>query len=586
MEISRIFDLLENIQQYDKENQLCVKRNGKWDEYSTKAYKEYTDFLSYALLQLNIQKGDKIATISSNCPEWNIADLAIMQIGAIHIPIYPNINDNEYEYILDHSEAKIIFISSESNYSKIKNIAAKFPHVIDIFCFENCRGVKHWSELIDSGKQNPALEELEKIKKSILPEDTATIIYTSGTTGYPKGVMLSHTNIISNFKVTAPLHYQNQHSKVISYLPLCHIYERMINYSFQMVGAAIFYVENMGTIAENIQEVKPDIFTSVPRLLEKMYDRIMFKGRNLNYLQRMIFYWSIALGHNFKMNKENGWWYHLQLKIADKLVFTKWREALGGRIFVIVSGGAALQEKLARIYWAAGIRILEGYGLTETSPVIAVNTFEKGDFCFGTVGPPLQGVEVKIAPDGEILAKGPNIMQGYYKNPELTKEVIDDEGWFHTGDLGYMKEGKYVKITGRKKSLFKTSMGKYVSPEVIEDMLRESRFIEQIIVLGENQKFVGALIVPNFQYLQNWSNIKQMNYISNISAINSPAIRKRYQKEIDHYNKLFSPHEQIIKFELIPEEWTIETGELTPTLKLKRDIIEKKYEEYITKIFR
>ena len=586
MDVTRIFDLVDYIQQFDNKEQISVKENGEWRGYSSAEVKEYTDLLSYALLYIGIRKGDKIATIASNSPEWNITDLAILQIGAVHIPIYPNINNNEYDFILNHSEARLIFISSELIYNKIHPIFHKYEHIEDILCFEKSTDVKNWMELVETGRQHQEPDRLNEIKNSISEHDTATIIYTSGTTGTPKGVMLSHRNIVSNFVAVKPLHLQDHNSKIISYLPLCHIYERMLNYSFLYVGAQIYYVESMGTIIENIQEIKPDVFSTVPRLMEKMYDRILYKGRNLSYLKRGIFYWALNLGLNFNFNRANGWWYHLQLRIADKLVFSQWRDALGGRIFLIVSGGAALQEKLARVFWAAGIRIMEGYGLTESSPVLSVNTLVPDNQAFGTVGPILEGVEIKINDDGEILAKGPNIMQGYYKNPELTAEVIDREGWLHTGDIGYMEKGKFLKITGRKKSLFKTSMGKYVSPEVIEDKIRESRFIEQALVMGENQKYVGALIVPNFQYLRNWANIKEVSYLSNITAIESPTIRKRIQKEIDHYNRHFSPHEQIIRFELIPEEWTIETGELTPTLKLKRDVIESKYEEQIAKVFK
>lgn len=586
MEVTRIFDIVDHIQQFQNEKQISIKEDGRWRGYSGAEFKEYADLMSYAFLQMGIRHGDRIATIATNSPEWNITDMAIMQIGAIHVPVYPNINTNEYDYILGHSEARLVFISSLQIYNKIKDFIDKYNHIEGVYCFDQSNGLKHWLELIETGRQHQEPQKLEEIKKSITPDEIATIIYTSGTTGTPKGVILAHSNIVSNFKTVQPLHYQDHHSKIISYLPLCHIYERMINYSFLYVGAQIYYVESMGTIIENILEVKPDVFTTVPRLLEKMYDRILYKGRNLNYVKRAIFFWALNLGLMYNVNRANGWWYHFRLKIADKLVFNKWREALGNRIFLIVSGGAALQEKLARVYWAAGIRIMEGYGLTESSPVIAVNTLEPDGLAFGTVGPILEGVEVKINDDGEILAKGPNIMKGYYKNPEMTKEVIDEDGWLHTGDIGYMERGKFLKITGRKKSLFKTSMGKYVSPEVLEDKIRESRFIEQVLVLGENQKFVGALIVPNFQYLRNWANIKGVSYISNITAIESTTVRKRIQKEIDHYNRHFSPHEQIIKFELVSDEWTIETGELTPTLKLKREVIESKYQDLINKIFR
>jgi long-chain acyl-CoA synthetase len=565
---------------------LAGKLKGEWENYSSRQYIENANYISYALLKSGIKKSTKVALIASNCPEWNIIDMGVLQAGGIVVPIYPNINESEYEYILDHCEAEYIFLEDESLYNKLENVIKTSHHIKDVFSIIESSKVKHISQLYETGKANQVPEELEKIRNSVQENDIATLIYTSGTTGVPKGVVLSHRNLVSNFLVSGPLTLQNVNSVVLSFLPLCHVYERMLNYAFQLQGCTIYYVQSMGTIVDNIVEVKPHCFSTVPRLLEKVYDRILFKGRNLSLIKKTIFFWAVNLGLKFELDHKNGWWYHFKLKIADILVFTKWREALGGNIFIIVSGGAALQDRIARVFWAAKMKILEGYGLTETSPVLSVNNFNPNSIKFGTVGPLLEGVEVKIADDGEVLARGPNLMQGYYKNPEMTREVIDKDGWFHTGDLGMFEDGRFLKITGRKKSLFKTSMGKYVSPELIESTLRESNFIEQIVILGENQKFVGALIVPDFQYLHNWANIKGIGYMDDKTAVNHPKIKARFAKEIDKYNALFSPHEQIKKFDLLSDNWTIQTGEYTPSMKLKRTFIETKYSEKIEKLFK
>lgn len=585
-EIRRIFDLLELQKDFNKPIALAGKLKGEWENYSSRQYIENANYISYALLKSGIKKSTKVALIASNCPEWNIIDMGVLQAGGIVVPIYPNINESEYEYILDHCEAEYIFLEDESLYNKLENVIKTSHHIKDVFSIIESSKVKHISQLYETGKANQVPEELEKIRNSVQENDIATLIYTSGTTGVPKGVVLSHRNLVSNFLVSGPLTLQNVNSVVLSFLPLCHVYERMLNYAFQLQGCTIYYVQSMGTIVDNIVEVKPHCFSTVPRLLEKVYDRILFKGRNLSLIKKTIFFWAVNLGLKFELDHKNGWWYHFKLKIADILVFTKWREALGGNIFIIVSGGAALQDRIARVFWAAKMKILEGYGLTETSPVLSVNNFNPNSIKFGTVGPLLEGVEVKIADDGEVLARGPNLMQGYYKNPEMTREVIDKDGWFHTGDLGMFEDGRFLKITGRKKSLFKTSMGKYVSPELIESTLRESNFIEQIVILGENQKFVGALIVPDFQYLHNWANIKGIGYMDDKTAVNHPKIKARFAKEIDKYNALFSPHEQIKKFDLLSDNWTIQTGEYTPSMKLKRTFIETKYSEKIEKLFK
>jgi len=586
MEFKRLFDLLEYEKFYNKSIALSSKINGTWVPVSSQEYIEKANLFSYGLLSMGIKKGDKIATITNSRPEWNIADMGIMQIGAIHVPIYPNITEEEYDYILTHSESKLVFISSDAIFSRIKKTYEESGIIQGIYSFEKINGIdKIWTEILDSGANNQNPDLLEQIKKEIETDEVATIIYTSGTTGKPKGVMLSHANIISNVTAARPHFPIDETSRILSYLPVCHVYERMVQYVFQFAGCSIYYVENMGTIVDNIQEIKPHAFTTVPRLLEKVYDRIMFKGRNLKGIKQKLFYWAVALGNRYQ-EKGNKPFYLFKLKIADILVFSKWRKAFGNEVKFIVSGGAALQERLARIFWAAGVPVLEGYGMTESSPVIAVNELNPDKLKFGTVGTKLSNVEVKIAEDGEILTRGPHVMKGYYKAPEQTSEIIDNDGWLHTGDLGHLVEGKFVKITGRKKSMFKTSMGKYVIPEYMETKLRESKFIEQCMIIGENQKFVAALIQPDFQYLKNWCNIKGHGFGNTINAVKNPEIKKRFQKEIDYYNQFFNPHEQIIKFELVPDEWTVETGELTPTLKVKRNVIEKKYEQQILKVFK
>ncbi len=587
MEPTRLFDILYYVhEKYHQDVVFGAKVSGEWKPLSSDDYLNNSIHFSYGLMALGIKPGDKVATITNNRPEWNIADMGIMQIGAIHVPIYPNITEEEYNYILKHAEIKLVFISSENIYQKIKTLPGKLEHLKEIYTFEKLNSTDRlWTEVIELGKSNPAPEKLEEYKKAVKPDDVATIIYTSGTTGTPKGVMLTHNNILSNVFAARPLFPIYAGDKILSYLPVCHIYERMTNYIFQYSGCSTYYVENMGTIVDNIKEIKPDAFTTVPRLLEKVYDRILYKGRNLKGISRKIFFWSLNLGHQYK-EEGNSWWYLARLKLADMLVFKKWREAFGGNIRFVVSGGAALQERLARIFWAAKVPVLEGYGLTETSPVIAVNTFEPGGKKFGTVGPPLKNLDVKIDEDEEIIVKGPSVMKGYYKADELTREVIDQNGYFHTGDLGEFVDGKFLKITGRKKSMFKTSMGKYVVPEPMENKLRESRFIEQAMVLGENQKFVTAIIAPNFQYLRNWCDIKGHGFGSFANAVKNPAIIQRYQEEIDSYNQLFNPHERIIKFVLVPDEWTVESGELTPTLKVKRKVIMEKYKKEIEKMYK
>lgn len=588
MEIKRLFDILSHCNNvFDPKNDILAgKENGKWVKYNIEQYIESANNISYGLIKLGIKKNDKIATISNNRPEWNFLDMGISQIGAIHVPIYPTISESDYNYILNHAEVKYVFVSGMDLLRKIKHILPEIPSLKGIYTFKKIDTVNHLTDLIELGEKNAVPDELEKIKSSIEPHDTATLIYTSGTTGDPKGVMLSHSNIISNVMAVKDIPPINQNDRALSYLPLCHIYERTLTYLFQYLGVTIYYAENMGTIADNIKEVKPSVMSTVPRFLEKIYDRIITRGQKLKGLKKWIFFWSINIGLRYELHRKNGWWYEIKLKIAKKLVFNKWKEALGGHFKVMVSGGAALQERLCRIFNAAGIPLVEGYGLTETSPVIAVNNFELGGQKFGTVGPVLKNVKVKIAEDGEILCKGPNVMQGYYRQPKLTQEVIDKNGWFHTGDIGILDEDNFLKITGRKKEIFKTSLGKYISPQLLENKFKESPFIENIVVLGENQKYAAALIVPEFEYLKNWCKEKEIEYTNNEKTIANPLIKKQFQKEIDKYNQAFGKTEQISRFELIGKTWSIETGELTANLKVKRNFIVKQYKEQVDKLFR
>lgn len=587
MEVTRLFDLLPFYKKSFKfkDDVLAGKDGGKWVKYSIDQYIETATNISYGLLQLGVKPGDKIATISNNRPEWNFLDMGILQVGAVHVPIYPTISESDYKYILAHSEVKYVFISGKEIMRKIEHILPGIPAIRGIYSFKPVDGLKQLDELIGLGKANPRAAEVKTLKAGITPESLATLIYTSGTTGYPKGVMLSHKNILSNVMAVRHIFPVDENCKGLSYLPLCHVYERMDNYTYQYLGLSIYYAENMGTIADNIREIRPEIFTTVPRLLEKVYDKIIAKGSQLKGFKKAIFFWAVSLANHYELEGK-GWLYHAQLRLADKLVFTKWREALGGKVRVIVSGGAALQPRLARIFTAAGVPILEGYGLTETSPVIAVNTLEKAGRMFGTVGKPLSNVDVKIAGDGEILARGTNIMMGYYKEPGMTEQAVETGGWFHTGDVGKLEPGGHLKITGRKKEIFKTSLGKYISPQLLENKFKESKFIEDIIILGENQKYAAALVVPDFIFLQAWCEHKGHEYSSDKEMIKNPVIIKRFRKEIDHFNKFFGSTEQIQNFELIDHEWSLETGELTANLKLKRSYIFDKYKVEVDRLFK
>lgn len=578
---TRLFDVVAHQQQhYFKQDMLAAKENGRWRTYSTAETAGIAGRFSAGLLRLGISGGDmtveqqaKIAIISFNRPEWIFTDLACQQTGAVLVPIYPTISEPELEYVLKDSEARILFVQGEELYNKVKGIAG-----LDIYSFDKVPGVKHWSE-ITALAQPEDEARVNAIKDSILPTQLVTIIYTSGTTGTPKGVMLSHENIMSN--VTACKEYLpvNEQARALSFLPLNHIFERMVTYIYLMSGVSVYYAEGMETISDNLREVKPGIFTTVPRLLEKVYEKIMAKGLALKGIKRALFFWAVNLGKQYELNKNQGPWYNAQLALANKLVFSKWREALGGNLECIVTGAAACQIRLLKIFTAAGINILEGYGLTETSPVISVNRKEKEDRMFGTVGPVISNVTVKIADDGEILCKGPNVTIGYYKRPDLTADAITD-GWFHTGDIGVLVNNKFLKITDRKKELFKTSGGKFVAPQPIENKFKESPYIEQIMVVGADRKFTGALIVPNFRNLEDWA---RKNGVQPV--LNSPQVKALYKQAVEKYNQSFNHIEQVKKFELMPHEWTVEGGEMTPTMKLKRKVILEKYRDAIERIY-
>lgn len=587
MDVTRLFDLLPYHEATfkPKDDVVASKENGAWSKYSIKQYREIVNNISYGFLKLGVQPGDKIAQISSNRAEWNFVDMAILQVGAVHVPIYPTISESDYKYILNHAEVKYVFVLGIELLRKIQHILPEVPTLQGVFTYRDWKEVKHLNELIETGKQNPNPELLEKRKQAVKSGDIATVIYTSGTTGNPKGVMLTHDNIIYNFKAAAYIPPVGEEGKTLSYLPLCHVYERMLNYLYHYKGYSIYYAENLGTITENMKEVQPDILSTVPRLLEKIYDKLFATGHKLKGIKKYIFFWALHLSLRYELNGANGWFYELKRKLYDKLVYTKWREALGGKRILIVSGGAALQPRLARMFTCAGFYVLEGYGLTETSPVIAVNDLSENGRKFGTVGLVLKGTEVKIAEDGEICCKGPGVMKGYYKEQELTAGAIDAEGWFHTGDLGHIEPEGHLKITGRKKELFKTSFGKYISPQPIEDLFKESLFIDQIVVLGENQKFAGALIVPDFIFLKSYCAVKEIPYTTNAEMIKNERLRKRFQAEISKYNKSLGETEKIKSWDLLDTEWTFDTGEITPTLKLKRNFIAGKYADQIAKLF-
>ncbi|MCW3125182.1 MAG: long-chain fatty acid--CoA ligase [Bacteroidetes bacterium] len=583
MEITRLFDYMAQ-QATERPDQAFlaskVTENGekKWKSYTFKEVADISDRVSQALLNLGIKKDDKVALCAPNRPEWNFIDIGCQQIGATLVPLYPTASINDFRFIFTDAEIKLAFVGDKGLYQKIQQIAPEIPSLTGVYTFDEVEGAKNWKSLIEAVTPTAAVQSA---KDAVNEKDLATIIYTSGTTGNPKGVMLSHYNMVSNLKSTDEILPFHEGGKSLSFLPLSHIYERIGFFAYLKNAIYIHYAENMETIAENLKEVHPFVFATVPRLLEKVYEKIMEKGNDLTGFKKKLFDWSLDLGNRYELNTNLGLWYNLQLAIARKLVFSKWQEALGGEVKFIITGAAPLQARLGRLFSAAGVIVLEGYGLSEASPGLSVTRVEESGRMIGTVGPPLPGVEIKLAEDGEILARGPNIMMGYYKRPDLTAEVIDSEGYLHTGDIGEWVNGKFLKITDRKKELFKTSGGKYVAPAPIENKLKESRYIEQVMLVGDNMKFVTALVVPSFLHLQAWAKEHNIPYNSNQQMVGNEKIKALINAEIDHTNKEFGHVEQVKKFELLDKEWTIEDGELTPTLKVKRKVILSRYEKLV-----
>jgi long-chain acyl-CoA synthetase len=591
---TRLFDFLDwQLQKFPQEDMLAAKENGIWKKYSTQEIKQLADSLSMGLLKAGIgyQDGsiegrDKVAVLSNNRPEWLILDLAVQQTGAVLTPIYPTISVNELEFILNDASIKLVFVSDQELYDKVQSIRAKTPSVQAVYTFNPIQEALNWRELLHTGGEQE-LEALKVSKERVKGNELATILYTSGTTGFPKGVMLSHHNILDNIMNVEELLVPvcGASDRALSFLPLNHIFERVISYIYIFRGVSIYYAENLETIGDNLKEVKPNLFSTVPRLLEKVYEKIMNKGRELTGIKKNLFFWAVAVGSRYEVDKNMGLAYNIQLAIANKLIFSKWREALGGNVKAIVTGAAACQVRLLKVFTAAKITIMEGYGLTETSPVISVNQFDPSGRRFGTVGKVIKNVEVKLAEDGEICCKGSNVMMGYYKRPDLTAECIDKDGWFHTGDIGVWVERQFLKITDRKKEIFKTSGGKYVAPQPIENKMKESPFIEQMIVVGPERKFTAALIVPAFANLKTWCEKNGIEVTTNDQMVHHPKVQEHYKAIIEKYNPQFNPVEQVKKFELLNAEWTINGGELTPTLKLKRKVIMEKYGDAVERIY-
>lgn len=586
--VTRLFDFpYYQLETFNLEKAFNTKVNGKWESTSSKKFIEQANQVSRGLLRLGIKPGDKVAVISTtNRTEWNILDIALLQIGGVNVPIYPTISEDDYKYIFNHAEVEYCFLSDEELLVKVDKIKNDVPSLKGVYSFDEIKGCKNWKEMHSLGEDESNQEEVDKLKDAVKPEDLATIIYTSGTTGNPKGVMLSHNNIVTNVIDSMPrLPLELGKIVALSFLPICHVFERMLNYLYMYSGTSVYFGEGLDKISENIKEVKPDFMTVVPRLLEKVYDSIIAKGAALTGIKKRLFFWALDLGLKYEPYNRNGWWYHQKLAVANKLIFSKWREALGGRLDTMVTGSAALQPRLARVFTAAGMQVMEGYGLTETSPVVTVNMYANNMLKIGSVGKVIENVEIKIAEDGEILVKGPNVMQGYYKDPEKTASVMTG-AYFHTGDKGEIDENGFLTITGRKKEIFKTSGGKYVAPALIENEMKQSRFIEQCLVIGEGQKMPAALIQPNFDFLREWARLHDIKAPeSNEDFIKMPEVKERIKKEVDVANSTFAQWEKVKLFELTPDVWGIDNGLLTPTMKPKREIIIKKYQHLYNKIY-
>lgn len=584
-DFKRVFDLpAYQLSHYPQSDCLNENVNSAWKGYSTQDVIDYMNRVSLSLIASGIKKGDVVSIVGNNRPQWNFTDLGIMQIGAVTVPIYPTISDDDYVYIMNDAETQILFVSSQELYDRMQNLKSRIPSLREIITYDKIPGAIHWDDFLQRGASgDPA--QLQSLSDSVSEKDIACMIYTSGTTGFPKGVMLSHFNLCENMRGVDDVLPINETHRALSFLPLNHVFEKMVVYCYLMKGVSVYYAESMDTIGDNLREIKPHFFTCVPRLLEKVYERIMMKGLELKGAKRALFFWAVRLGERWENGKNMGAWYNLQLRMARRLIFSKWLEALGGNVFAICSGSAPLNAKIGKVFTAAGIVIMEGYGLTETSPVVTVNRYDTNENILGTVGPVIPGVEVKLAEDGEILVRGPNIMAGYYKLPEETKKVIDADGWFRTGDVGEWVRGKFLKITDRKKELLKTSGGKYVAPQPIENKFKESPFIEQMMVVGEGKKFVSALIVPSFPNLKSWCDRNNVRLSDNDDAVNNSKINELIQQVVNEKNQQFGHTDQIKKFKLIPEEWTVQGGQLTPTLKLKRKVIMERYKPIIDQMY-
>jgi long-chain acyl-CoA synthetase len=587
MEVKRVFDILDNLKaNSDKTEILNCKVNQQWVHYSITDFGEKADAVSYALLALGLERGDVVSIMSNNRPEWNFVDYGCQQAGMVSVPVYPTIGSDDLKYILNHCQAKLIFISDKNIFLRLAGMEDELPYLKYVFSFNEIEGVKQFSELLELGKANANPGKIDTIKKSISENDLFTILYTSGTTGHPKGVMISHKNIVSNVMSVRYLVPFKPEWKALSFLPLNHVYERVLVTLYLYHGVSVYYAENFETIGDNCREIHPQLFVAVPRILERVLEKICAAGEKLTGFKKKIFDRSISLAEKYELNGANGWWYELQRKICDMLIYSKWRQAIGGEIVCVVSGGAALNPRLEKIFFCAKIPLLQGYGLTETSVVIAVNNFTKNSIKFGTVGPVVENVQVKIAEeDGEILMKGPNLMLGYYKNPEATAEAIDKDGWFHTGDVGTFVDGRFLKITDRKKELFKTSAGKYISPVALENKLKECRYIEQCMVVGEGQKFASALIIPEMNNFREYCSMNNIEWQGTDAMRNNDVLKKLINDHIKAINKTLSPYEQLKRCQIIPGHWTVESGEVTPKLSLKRKVIAEKNKAVIEQIF-
>lgn len=585
--ITRLFDFpYYQLEKYNLKDALVTKYGNEWVKTSTQEYLDKANAISRGLLRLGVNKNDKIAIISSNNrTEWHITDIGVLQTGAQTVPMYPTISAEDYEYILNHSESQYVFVSDLEVYEKLQSIKSNVPLLKEVYSYNDIAGCKSWKEVLELGANTDNQDVVEDRKNNVLTTDLATIIYTSGTTGRPKGVMLSHQNIVSDVLMSAPrVPLRAGSTRALSFLPICHIFERMLTYLYQYYGISIYFAESIEKISDNLKEVKPHVMSVVPRLLEKVYDKIYAKGADLTGIKKALFFWALDLGMEYKPYKQNGAFYEFKLKIARKLIFSKWQEGLGGELELLVSGSAALQSRLTKVFCAANIPVMEGYGLTETSPVISVNDMRNGGFRVGSVGKVLDGVEVKIAEDGEILCKGPNVMIGYYKDETQTSEVLKD-GYFHTGDIGEIDADGFLKITDRKKEMFKTSGGKYVAPQVLENTFKQSRFIEQIMVIGDGEKMPAAFIQPNFEFVREWATRHNLKFNTNEELCANKMVIDRIQEEIDHCNEKFGNWEKVKRFELTPDVWSIVDGHLTPTMKLKRKIIKEKYADLYQKIY-